>query len=124
MNEADFWEAPLHLFNLRLKGWEEGKETERRQSWEQTRLIAYNAVAPHLKKGDQNLQKFLPFPWEKTAAAVTLPTTEADSLKRYKMKLMRHKLGKRALFNEQYEALMRQHYQPDWGPHPDELEGS
>jgi len=40
---------------------------QQRQSWEQSRLISYFALAPHVKKGTvRKPQDLLPFPWEET----------------------------------------------------------
>jgi hypothetical protein len=39
-----------------------------RQEWEQTRLISYYALAPHVKKGTINEPKdLMKFPWEDSA---------------------------------------------------------
>jgi hypothetical protein len=126
MVEADFWHTTLHAFNLRLKGWQEQQDRLEKERWEQARIVAYNAqmaVWPYLPKNQRpsTPADMMRFPWDKAPAPVELPTGPDDSLKRYKMKLMRWKQGKRAIFNDDYEALMRQHWTPDWGPHPDIL---
>lgn len=39
------------------------EETENRESWEQSRLVAFSAIRAHLKEG-VTLTEFLPLPWD------------------------------------------------------------
>lgn len=46
-----------------------------REDWEQTRILAYNIVAPYMKK-EQNITSFMPLPWDKKQPTVKPHTRE------------------------------------------------
>ena len=53
----------------------EGKIEKDRESWEQTRIIAYYAIAPHLGT-NKSMTSVLPFEWDKKVKAATKETIE------------------------------------------------
>jgi hypothetical protein len=111
-------------FHNRLNGWREQQLVEYKERHELARLTAFlQKIETGKGKKQISVTDVMRFPWDNPhTASQQLPIKEPDSMKRYKLKLMRFKQGKQAIFNDEYEALMRQHWRPDWGPHPDELE--
>lgn len=64
----DEWNTcPPIYFRYRSIGRNEIEKRTYRTQWESSRLIAFHAIAPHLKASsrDKGIQKWLPFPWEK-----------------------------------------------------------
>jgi hypothetical protein len=53
-----------------------------RASWEQTRLLAYTIASPNMKKPIPNMEKWIPFQWDKENAAKQsqAPVTENKHL--------------------------------------------
>lgn len=65
------WGAVVHQIN-------EVEQTRHRESWEQTRIIAYNTIRPHLPKGTK-LSDIFPLPWDAerpTPPRERIPTDE------------------------------------------------
>lgn len=62
-------------FHNAVKGFAEQIEQDSRERWEQARMVAYYAVAPHVKKG-KTMQGLIPLPWDK-------PTTQANPYARF-----------------------------------------
>lgn len=50
-------------------------ELKQREGWEQTRIIAYNVVAPHMKRPIP-VKSFMPLPWEKKISEAKPPSRE------------------------------------------------
>lgn len=63
MRSEDFWNDTPQEFFLRLKGQRQQEEREYREHWEQSRMIAYYAVAAHVKKG-KGMRQMIPLPWD------------------------------------------------------------
>jgi len=107
-------------FHNRLNGWREQQERLSLERWHQTRyIIAYTIPAGNWKKDSvPDIFQDMPLPGDptKTAKLITI-SDEEMALRKYKLK---KRDGDR--FNDEFEALMRQYWRPDWGPHPDELE--
>lgn len=51
-------------FSNAVRGYNEEQEQRSRETWEQARLIAYYAIAPHVKKG-KDMRGMIPLPWDK-----------------------------------------------------------
>lgn len=80
MRSEDFWNETPYEFALRLQGFYERQEAQERSEWERMRLVAYYAVAPHLKRAT-TLQRFMPLPWDKAQRPERDPV-DPDELKR------------------------------------------
>lgn len=62
-------------------------EFSQRESWEQTRILAFNTAAPYLKR-EINAKSFLPLPWDTKIKADVKPHSrdEFEKLKKlYKL---------------------------------------
>jgi len=65
MSYDEFYDATPREFYNRLEGHRKAKEDEHKADWERARLVAYYAIAPHLKKGaSNNMDKVIPLPWD------------------------------------------------------------
>lgn len=52
-------------WKLKLHGFDQLQKFHNRQSWEQTRALAYFVISPYLKKGsNKKPQDILPFDWD------------------------------------------------------------
>ena len=58
-------------------------EIKNRNGWEQTRVIAYNVIAPHLKN-QPAIQKFMPFTWDNEGFKQKHKVTTKEDLIRIK----------------------------------------
>jgi len=66
-----------------LKDMIEGHEIDIRDSWEQSRLVGYLSIIPHLKKGSNLTPESLyKFPWEKSKEVTKMPVKEAERLRK------------------------------------------
>lgn len=74
LDRAELWEANLII---------EAADKDREESWQQTRNVAFHAIAPHLKKGT-TIDKFMELPWDKNRklgqAAKVDPKRKAEFL--------------------------------------------
>jgi hypothetical protein len=115
----------LHSFNTRLKGWREAKEADRLEAWRQNRNLAgYVLAIGQWQKGKApDIMKLMPLPGDpKNHAQLRAEESPAEAAhRRYKAKAIQGRRGKAMNFDPDIEKLIRQHYQPAWGPHPDEL---
>ena len=59
----------------------EGYELAQRERWEQTRMLAYFTVSPHLnpKKANPTPQKLWPFPWDETPMQKVQPNSAEET---------------------------------------------
>lgn len=64
-----------------------------------------------------DIMELLPLPGDPPKMG-PLITISDEEMARRKYKL---KKAHRVTFNEEFEELVREHWKPDWGPHPDEL---
>lgn len=117
MVEADFWHTTLHSFNLRLKGWREQKDADSLERWQIGRRIAHYAIPGGNWKQYPDLMREWPLSSDPKPEDLLITISDEEMARRkYKIKKV---YG--SSFDEEFEALIRTHYQPDWGPHPDEL---
>jgi len=58
-------------FSNAVRGYSEEMEQQGRESWEQARMIAYYAIAPHVKKG-RSMGSLIPLPWDSPAKKTEL----------------------------------------------------
>lgn len=54
-----------------------------RTSWEQTRILSHNIIAPHLKK-EIDIKKFMPFDWDNENNKIIQKETTKEDLERIK----------------------------------------
>lgn len=109
----------LHSFNLRLKGWREQKDTETLEAWRQNRNLAgYVLAIGQWKKGKEpDIMQLMPLPGDPKADTRLIEISDEEMARRKYRAKKAHGLK----FNDEFETLIRKHYQPSWGPHPDEL---
>lgn len=122
MSDADFWASTLHAFHRRLTGWREAKEADRLEAWRQTRTLAgYTLAIGQWKKGKEpNIIALMPLPGDPTPESNLIEISDEEmALRKYKLK--RRGNGK-VRFDEEFETLIRKHYKPEWGNHPDEYD--
>ncbi len=77
MSYGDFCRLTLEEFRHIYDAYRQTQETEYRNEWERTRMLASIAIQPHVKKKIEP-RKLLPFPWEKRKAARPLSTAAED----------------------------------------------
>ena len=80
----DFCRLTLTEFNETYKAYQSKQETEYRDEWQRTRMLAAIIIQPHCKK-KVTPEKLLPFPWEKQEKKKTdqpQPTAE-ESRRRF-----------------------------------------
>jgi hypothetical protein len=115
----------LHSFNTRLKGWREAKEADKLEAWRQNRNLAgYVLAIGQWQKGKQpDIMKLMPLPGDpKSPADERAEESPAEAAqRRYKAKAAMGRRGRAMNFDPDIEKLIRTHYKPEWGPHPDEL---
>jgi hypothetical protein len=63
MTPAMFADMTPREFANAVTGYAQELEQASRERWEQSRMTAYYAVAPHLKKG-QTMHSMIPLPWD------------------------------------------------------------
>jgi len=63
MSAVTFGDMTPREFANAVNGYAEDLDQASRERWEQSRLIAYYAVAPHMKKG-KTMQATIPLPWD------------------------------------------------------------
>lgn len=73
----------IHYSKLKIDSILTAYERTKREAWEQTRLIAFSSVSPHLKY-KQSPQQWLTFSWDKLKAAKIDPETYNDIIKSHK----------------------------------------
>jgi hypothetical protein len=106
-------------FHNRLNGWRQIRDADHLDAWRRTRTAAsYTLSIGHWKEGKApDIMHLMPLPGDPKAEPKFIEITDEEmARKKYKAKKA---LGLK--FSEEFELLVRQHYQPDWGPHPDEL---
>lgn len=86
MSSAQFWEETPREFALRLDGYTKRQETEARDRWEQTRILAYYVAAPHLKQS-MTITKFFPLPWDDEAREKNRPKLTEEQVQKLLKKL-------------------------------------
>lgn len=65
-----------------------------------------------------DIMELLPLPGDPPKAAPTITISDDEmALRKYKLKK-----AHRVTFNDEFETLVREHWKPEWGPHPDELQ--
>ena len=74
----DFCRLTLTEFNETYKAYQSKQETEYRDEWQRTRMLAAIIIQPHCKK-KVTPEKLLPFPWEKDETK-SLTKEEQDEL--------------------------------------------
>lgn len=65
----------LQLDQVHLEAISKAHERLTRETWEQSRLMAFCSIAPHLE-GKQKLENWLPFSWEKNTSKAPLMSPE------------------------------------------------
>lgn len=106
-------------FHNRLNGWRQGRELESLERWQQARAISSFVLSiGQWKKGKEpDIMKLMPLPGDQRPEDNYI-TISDEEMARRKYKILR---AFKARLNPEFAALVRKHYQPDWGPHPDEL---
>ena len=111
-------------FHNRLNGWQQIRDFDWEDNWRRTRQAAYYAIpGGHWGKHVPDLYKDIRLPNDpKRHAQYRAEESPAEAAqRRYKAKAAMGRRGRAMNFDPDIEKLIRQHYQPDWGPHPDEL---
>lgn len=89
MSPELFGDMTPREFSNSVRGYSEETEQRSREAWEQARLIAYYAVAPHVK-GGKSMQSTIPLPWDKERHG------EAAKPSREELQKFMHRLNKTA----------------------------
>jgi len=63
-----FYDMTAREFRAAAKGYAERTEQEGRERWEQARMVAYYAAAPHLRKS-KTMMSLIPLPWDRNPLA-------------------------------------------------------
>lgn len=105
-------------FHNRLNGWREIQDAGSLDAWRRTRTVSSYVLAIGQWKKNQapDILKLMPLPGDPKPELPPPMPPEELARKRYKLKKLRL-----VRFNDGIEDMIRQHYRPDWGPHPDEL---
>jgi hypothetical protein len=84
LNLDYFYSLTPREFNNILEGYRKKEETYFNNSWEQTRLIAFNA-AFNFETKDKGItaQKWMPLPWEQNKKELKPPTKTKEELKSF-----------------------------------------
>lgn len=90
MSPELFGDMTPREFSNSVRGYSEEVEQRSREAWEQARLIAYYAVAPHVK-GGKPMSQMIPLPWDKEARETTGERPDREALQR-----LMHRLNKTA----------------------------
>ncbi|WP_025843626.1 hypothetical protein [Porphyromonas gingivicanis] len=78
LSPSEFAELTIPEWQAIVKAQLQKEEQENKQRWEQTRVIAYTSVIPHMKNS-QSITDFMPFPWdEEEQQNVARPPTRAE----------------------------------------------
>lgn len=64
MNITDVQQITFRQYVNSVRAYREREEMQRRESWEQSRLIAFCAINPHLKKPYKRVTQLIKFEWE------------------------------------------------------------
>jgi len=117
LSETEFWGSTLHSFNCRLKGWQEVRATDWEEDWRRVRRLCGYMVAAGNWKKVPDVMADIPLPNDPKAEPKFITISDAEMAHR------KYKLKKRdkVTFHAEFENLMRAHWVPAWGPHPDEL---
>lgn len=120
MKPVDLHEMTLAQFNNALEGWSELRKGENLEDWRRTRSLGSFVLAIGQWKDGRapDIMRILPLPGDpedKSAELIEI-SDEDMALRKYKLKKAR-----KIRFNDEYETLVRRHWQPEWGPHPDEI---
>ena len=107
MTNAEFETTTLFQFNCRLKGYQEAKETESRERWEQTRLLIDGIWRTVSWKNNQtpNVREMYPMPWDPKPQAPPKISEYDQAVKDYKFKLRFPHLS----FNRDKEAAIKKY---------------
>lgn len=73
-------------FSNSVRGYSEETEQRSREAWEQARLIAYYAVAPHVK-GGKAMSQMIPLPWDKEGRKGTGERPGLEELRKFMHRL-------------------------------------
>lgn len=90
MTVDEFLDMTPREFSNAIDGYVKETEQRSREAWEQARLIAYYAVAPHVK-GGKPMHRMIPLPWDKEGREST-GTGEKPS--REEVQRLMHRLNK------------------------------
>lgn len=69
MSVDDFCACDFDEFSGIFRAWQRMRESDERERWEQTRILAWFCVQPHVKKRITPKQ-LLPLPWDKREGGV------------------------------------------------------
>ena len=95
MSRADFWSSTYREILCALHGYRLRESDRTRESWQQTRAIAYYAIVAQAgSKAIGSMEAFMPFPWEhkpKDHTEVMLDAVaQAAMMERLKMNVKIH----------------------------------
>lgn len=119
MTPQELYNSTPRQFHNRLNGWRQRNEIqmvmERRNIRTMCSFIL--ATVPWQKGKEPNIMEMMPLPGDpKPEPKFITITDEEMALRKYKIKKV---YG--SIFDDEFENLIREHYKPEWGPHPDEL---
>ena len=89
------------------------------EQWRIARYQSSNVLAIGQWKNGKapDIMRLMPLPGDPTAASKMITISDEEMARRkYKIKK-----AYKAKLTPHFEALVREHWAPDWGPHPDEL---
>ena len=91
----DFCKLDFEEFAAVYKAYAEQRDTDFKDNWQRMRLLAAIVIQPHLDKRHKiTPEKLLPFPWDKTKAAVMKKRSDiAPEQQRRRMEELVRKLG-------------------------------
>lgn len=90
----DFCRLTFDEFANIHKAWAEQRDTDFKNEWARTRMLATIAIQPHLKKGKKiTPEKLLPFPWDAEAKQQNRAPKMTAKQQRERMEELAAKLG-------------------------------
>lgn len=116
---VDFYEMTLYQFSQMLEGWAELRQGDNVEDWRRARAVGSFVLSIGHWKDNRapDIMKIMPLPGDPSNEPELIEISDEEmALRKYK-----YKKARRLTYNQEFEALIRRYYTPDWGPHPDTL---
>lgn len=84
----EFYSLTPRSFNNLTVGWSRKQEREKKESWEQIRMLFFGVLKPHLKRKDLTAEKLLPFPWDEKSEEIDLEDVDLSNSEEVAQKQM------------------------------------
>lgn len=96
MPRREFLQLTPEEFSAAAISFYKAEEQRMRDCWEQTRIISFFAVSPHINQRKARLtpHKLLPFPWDNTKETIGTDSRSKDELKERFLQLKAARDGK------------------------------